>query len=104
VPTKTAVKLEGAKSTVVGKREQLKIARALADPTRFEIFRQIAAGRCVACSDVREHFTVTAPTISHHLKELEAANLIEATRAGKFMNLTFRRDVWRAYLEALARI
>jgi len=80
------------------------ITRALADPTRFEIFQQIASGRCLACSQIRDRFAVSAPTISHHLKELEAAGLIESTRAGKFMNLTLRRDVWQAYLGELAKI
>jgi ArsR family transcriptional regulator len=80
------------------------IARALADPTRFEIFQQIAAGDCVACSDLREHLDVSAPTISHHLKELEAAGLIKSERAGKFVNLTLRRDLWRAYVHNLSTL
>lgn len=86
------------------KAQVLSISRALADPTRFEIFQQIAACQCLGCSDLREHCTVSAPTISHHLKELETAGLIESTRAGKFMNLTLRRDVWQAYLRELAQI
>jgi ArsR family transcriptional regulator len=93
-----------AKSTVLAKGQQQLIARALADPTRFDIFQQIAAGRCLACSELRERFDVTPPTISHHLKELETAGLIESARDGKFVNLTFRRDVWQAYLEELAKI
>ena len=80
------------------------IARALADPTRFEIFQQIAAGQCLACSEIRDRFPITAPTISHHLKELETAGLIDSERAGKFVNLTLRREVWQAYLSELSKI
>ncbi|AXC10911.1 transcriptional regulator, ArsR family [Acidisarcina polymorpha] len=104
VASRPTIKLAAEKPVLLGKREQLRIARALADPTRFEIFQQIAAGRCVACADLREHLSVTPPTVSHHLKELEAANLIEMARDGKFMNLTFRRDIWQAYLKELSRI
>ena len=80
------------------------ISRAISDPTRFEIFQQIAAGRCIPCTDLREHLAVTPPTVSHHLKELENAGLIESTRAGKSINLTLRRDVWQAYLKELNHI
>ena len=79
-------------------------SRELRLRSRFEIFQQIAGCQCLGCSDLREHCTVSAPTISHHLKELETAGLIESTRAGKFMNLTLRRDVWQAYLRELAQI
>jgi ArsR family transcriptional regulator, arsenate/arsenite/antimonite-responsive transcriptional repressor len=84
--------------------QTLLISRALSDPTRFEIFQQIARCQCLGCSDLREQCTVSAPTISHHLKELETAGLIESTRAGKFMNLTLRRDIWQAYLRELSQI
>ncbi len=87
------------------KKTQLhRIARALGDQTRFEIFQQIASGQCLACSEIRERFPVTAPTISHHLRELEAAGLIDSERAGKFVNLTLRRDIWQAYLSELSKI
>lgn len=86
-------------------KEQLhRISRALSDPTRFEIFQQIAGGRCIACSELRESISVTAPTVSHHLKELENAGLIDSEHVGKFVNLTLRREVWQAYLAELGRI
>jgi ArsR family transcriptional regulator, arsenate/arsenite/antimonite-responsive transcriptional repressor len=87
-------------------RDQLhQISRALSDPTRFGIFQKIAAsGHCVGCADLRENVAVSAPTISHHLKELEAAGLIDSTHVGKFVNLTLRRDIWKAYLRELTQI
>jgi ArsR family transcriptional regulator len=90
---------------VLDARQLHRITRALADPRRFEIFQQIAAGHgCTACTNLRESFPITAPTLSHHLKELETAGLIDATRDGKFMNLSLRRDIWQAYLAELKNI
>ena len=81
------------------------IAKALADPRRLELLRQI--GSCAApmeCADIRGCHAVSAATLSHHMKELETAGLIQVTRAGKFASYTLRRDVLQAYTEQLAKI
>lgn len=77
------------------------ISRVLSDPRRFEILKKIAARECAACSDLRAKFPITAATLSHHLKELESCGLVETARRGKFIDVTFRRGVWDAYLKEL---
>jgi ArsR family transcriptional regulator, arsenate/arsenite/antimonite-responsive transcriptional repressor len=85
------------------KREVLAVSRALSDPRRFEILRHIAAKSCGACSDLRGASPITAATLSHHLKELESCGLVEITRRGKFVDVTFCR-LWEACLVELNKI
>jgi DNA-binding transcriptional ArsR family regulator len=82
-----------------------RIAKALADPTRYEMFRRIFAQtdemNCGACLG---DLPISAATGSHHLRELELADLISVAKDGRFKLLTPRRDIWRAYLAQLREI
>ena len=96
--------MRNAKRVRLTDRQFALISRALADPRRYKIFKQIAARNCIACADVRARQPISAATISHHVKELETAGLIEIARQGKFANFTLQRDVLQAYLDHLAKI
>ena len=78
------------------------IAKALADSRRYEIIKRISQCKeAMACETVRGCLDISAPTLSHHMKELETAGLIRSEKAGKFVNYFAETRVLRAYLDRL---
>ncbi len=58
----------------------------LADPTRLRLFSLIAAAgeACAAC-DLVDALGVSQPTVSHHLKVLREAGLVESEKRGRWV-------------------
>ncbi|MGP3929437.1 metalloregulator ArsR/SmtB family transcription factor [Nonomuraea sp. KM88] len=63
------------------------LLKAVADPVRLRLLSMIgshAGGEACVC-DLTDAFDLTAPTISHHLKVLRTAGLIDGQRRGTWV-------------------
>jgi len=98
--------MAAAKGPKLSEREVTRIARALAEPRRLQILKQIGScdEKALACRLILEQQDISPATLSHHLKELETADLIETSRDGKYVLVSVKRDVLRAYLDQLSEI
>jgi len=67
--------------------------KALGDPTRVRILNLIAqcGGEVCAC-DLYEPVGLAQPTVSHHLKKLVDAGLLEREQRGKWAFFSLKRD------------
>ena len=97
----TTPTLSTAQPARLSRARRAAILKALADPRRFELLERIAKASCpLGCSEIRPALAISPATLSHHIKELEHAGLIEVTREGKFHFLSLRAGV----LDALAAV
>jgi ArsR family transcriptional regulator, arsenate/arsenite/antimonite-responsive transcriptional repressor len=81
-----------------------RISKALADQTRLMIFEAIAKREQIKCGDIVSLRGVTAATVSHHLKILSDAGLIECRREGQFVRSRVVPQRIEAYSRALSRL
>jgi ArsR family transcriptional regulator, arsenate/arsenite/antimonite-responsive transcriptional repressor len=92
--TKQSAKATTPKSVGLTDTQRTAILKALADPRRFELLERIARNNCpLGCSEALAEMPISAATLSHHIKELELAGLIEVRREGKYAFLSLRPGV-----------
>ena len=80
-----------------------RVAKAMADPRRFEILRARAISRSgeTSCGAIAELFPIGQSTVSHHLKLLEDADLVSVRRQGQHGFFSARPDVLEQYIKEL---
>ena len=94
--------VRASKAEGISPAQRTAILKALADPRRFEVLERIAGSSCaVTCSQTLADLPIAAATLSHHLKELEAAGLIHVQREGKYHLLSVQPGVLEAAAEVL---
>lgn len=59
------------------------VFEALGAPTRREIIEMLASKGRLSATDIYEHFDVSPPAISQHLKVLREAKLVRVERQGQ---------------------
>jgi len=81
-----------------------RVSKALADETRLVIFETIAKQGGINCSELVSLRGITPATVSHHLKVLADAQLIECRRQGQFVYSSAVPGTMKEYARSLARI
>ncbi|MEV7332167.1 metalloregulator ArsR/SmtB family transcription factor [Micromonospora sp. NPDC093244] len=71
--------------------------KALGDPVRLQLMSMIASaeGGEICVCDLTPAFDLTGPTISHHLRTLRAAGLVDAERRGTWVYYRARPAILR---------
>jgi ArsR family transcriptional regulator, arsenate/arsenite/antimonite-responsive transcriptional repressor len=65
--------------------EVASLARALADPIRVQILDTLRAGPGEVCQcELAPRFPISQPTLSHHLRKLHEAGLVDVERRGRW--------------------
>jgi ArsR family transcriptional regulator len=78
--------------------------KALGDPVRLQLMSMIASapdGEACVC-DLTPAFELSGPTISHHLKTLREAGLVDAERRGTWVYYRARPGLMRQLATLLA--
>lgn len=87
--------------TLMNEQSLIKVARALGDPTRLGILRTIASHHGMCCGDLTRAFPITAATVTHHLRILTDAGLVESRRDGQFIRVRALPDRLSEFSAAL---
>jgi ArsR family transcriptional regulator, arsenate/arsenite/antimonite-responsive transcriptional repressor len=84
-----------------------KISKALADPNRLLILKEIKKQRdCMYCVDLNNIVDLAQPSIAHHLKQLTDTELILSEKEGRNVKYSLNNQVldeYIAFLESLKK-
>ncbi|UNZ00025.1 metalloregulator ArsR/SmtB family transcription factor [Zhouia spongiae] len=78
----------------IAQNELAKVFKALSHPARIAIMEYISENPGCICTDLVQTMELAQSTISQHLNELKAANLLEGEIRGKKMCYTINLDKW----------
>ena len=82
-----------------------KISKALGDSNRLMILQHISKkGGCGQCSDIQDESALAQPSVSHHLKVLIEAGLIEPEKEGRHHKYTLNEAVLKEYTKAVSQL
>ena len=71
-------------------RNDANLFKALSDENRLQILAQLNAEEKCACV-LLEKLAISQPTLSHHMRILADARLVECRKEGKWMYYSLRR-------------
>ncbi len=83
--------------------EASEICKVLSDPHRLRIMRRLVDGEQCA-GELLKEFTISQPTMSHHMKTLAESGLVTERKAGKRTYYRINRRTWDEFMLVLDTI
>ena len=81
-----------------------KISKALGDSNRLKILQHISKkGGCGQCSEIQDVIDLTQPSISHHIKILIEAGLIEPEKEGRNHKYNLNEQLVKDYTATIGQ-
>lgn len=80
-----------------------KVLKAIAEPKRLRIVDMLSCGELCACN-ILEAFHITQPTLSHDMKLLVDAGLVNDRREGKNIYYSLNQEAIQCLQDVLNRI
>jgi ArsR family transcriptional regulator len=68
------------------------VLAALGDQTRLKMVRLLAGHEALCVCELQQAFDLGQPTISHHLRILREAGIVDVARRGTWAYYSLRRD------------
>ncbi len=85
----------------------LELLRALSDENRQKIIRLFFSQKEITVNDIASNFTLSRPTISHHLNLMRRAKLLNARKEGKEVYYSVNKEyvvgLFEAFLESFKK-
>ena len=83
--------------------ERSLLFKALSDPNRIRIVDMLSCGELCACT-ILEAFSLTQPTLSHHMKILCRSGLVVPRREGKWTHYSLNREKFSELISFIDKI
>lgn len=74
---------------------------ALGDEVRLKMIKLLAQHESLCVCELQQAFDLEQPTISHHLRVLREANLVEVRRVGTWAYYSLRKDAVKHLVQEL---
>lgn len=79
------------------------ICKALSDSNRLRIVQSLLDGERCACR-LLEQFSITQPTLSHHMKVLRECGLVQVRKDGKWSHYSLNYETLTAFRQFVDRL
>lgn len=89
--------------TNMNQKRAEKISKALADPNRLQIIKEIRKQKqeCLYCVDINDTLNLAQPSIAHHLKMLVDTEIILPEKEGRNVKYRLNNKVIDEYIDFL---